>query len=263
MHYVQGLPCRACVRAAIQQTMRQLTEQSGMQLRVFAKFSSSPQVPRDGLQGRTKGDPRFKDRPERQDVKTRQAKQAAAVRRASQCGATYGCRTVLQIIDISISVRVRLLSQLNLAQRSWCSRAQLKRAHCAARGSDSMAPANIFLALLDSASIAHDVAKLEALKANAKTEDVRAPTSIKANGGTRSPTARRRRPSPRRPEPPPPPPTEKRSAPAGSWKGAARWTRRSARRNSRAAASTPQKGTTRRCSRRSWSCWGLVIKRWH
>ena len=40
-----------------------------------------------------------------------------------------------------------------------------------------MAPANIFLALLDSASIAHDVAKLEALKANAKTEDARAPTS--------------------------------------------------------------------------------------
>ena len=40
-----------------------------------------------------------------------------------------------------------------------------------------MAPANIFLALLDSASIVHDVAKLEALKANAKTEDARAPTS--------------------------------------------------------------------------------------
>ena len=40
-----------------------------------------------------------------------------------------------------------------------------------------MAPANIFLALLDSASIAHDVAKLEALKANARAEDLRAPTS--------------------------------------------------------------------------------------
>ena len=40
-----------------------------------------------------------------------------------------------------------------------------------------MAPANIFLALLDSASIAHDVAKLEALKANAKTEDARAPSA--------------------------------------------------------------------------------------
>ena len=38
-----------------------------------------------------------------------------------------------------------------------------------------MAPANIFLALLDSASIAHDVAKLEALKANAKTEDAQRP----------------------------------------------------------------------------------------
>ena len=43
-----------------------------------------------------------------------------------------------------------------------------------------MAPANIFLALLDSASIAHDVAKLEALKANAETEDVRAEKSSAA-----------------------------------------------------------------------------------
>ena len=74
-----------------------------------------------------------------------------------------------------------------------------------------MAPANIFLALLDSASIAHDVAKLEALKANAKTEDARAPTS--SAGEYRHPipygvqTAPEAAPEPE-PEAPPPPPRE-------------------------------------------------------
>ena len=69
-----------------------------------------------------------------------------------------------------------------------------------------MAPANIFLALLDSASIAHDVAKLEALKANAKTEDVRAPTS---SGEWRHPIPYGAQTAPAKaPEPPPPPPRE-------------------------------------------------------
>ena len=72
-----------------------------------------------------------------------------------------------------------------------------------------MAPANIFLALLDSASIAHDVAKLEALKANAKTEDVRAPSAGEEwrhpipYGAQTAPE-----PEPEAPAPPPPPPTE-------------------------------------------------------
>ena len=73
-----------------------------------------------------------------------------------------------------------------------------------------MAPANIFLALLDSASIAHDVAKLEALKANAKTEDVRAPTS--SAGEWRHPISYGAQtapePEPEAPAPPPPPPRE-------------------------------------------------------
>ena len=69
-----------------------------------------------------------------------------------------------------------------------------------------MAPANIFLALLDSASIAHDVAKLEALKANAKTEDARAPTS---SGEWRHPIPYGAQTAPAKaPEPPPPPPRE-------------------------------------------------------
>ena len=76
-----------------------------------------------------------------------------------------------------------------------------------------MAPANIFLALLDSASIAHDVAKLEALKANAKTEDVRAPTSIAGEWRHPVPYGAQTAPEPEAPEPkapapPPPPPTE-------------------------------------------------------
>ena len=76
-----------------------------------------------------------------------------------------------------------------------------------------MAPANIFLALLDSASIAHDVAKLEALKANAKSEDVRAPTSSADEWRHPVPYGARTAPEPEAPEPeapapPPPPPTE-------------------------------------------------------
>ena len=75
-----------------------------------------------------------------------------------------------------------------------------------------MAPANIFLALLDSASIAHDVAKLEALKANAKTEDVRAPTSSAGEWRHHIPYGAQTAPEQTAPEPeapaPPPPPTE-------------------------------------------------------
>ena len=152
-------------------------------------------------------------------------------------------------VDTSISLRVRSLSRLN-STASGAAAALLKRAHCAARV-HSMAPANIFRALLDSASIAHDVAKLEALKANAKTEGVpRAPTSSAAEWRHNIPRARRRRPNRRRPQrrrrhhhP------EKRWAPAGCWKGAARWIRRSLLLRSRAAASTRRKETTRRCSR--------------
>ena len=70
-----------------------------------------------------------------------------------------------------------------------------------------MAPANIFLALLDSASIAHDVAKLEALKANAKTEDVRAPTSSEGEYRHAIPYGAQTAPA-KAPEPPPPPPRE-------------------------------------------------------
>ena len=69
-----------------------------------------------------------------------------------------------------------------------------------------MAPANIFLALLDSSSIAHDVAKLEALKANAKTEDARAPTSNK-EWRHEIPYGAQTAPA-KAPEPPPPPPRE-------------------------------------------------------
>ena len=69
-----------------------------------------------------------------------------------------------------------------------------------------MAPANIFLALLDSASIAHDVAKLEALKANAKTEDARAPTSSEGEYRHAIPYGAQTAPAP-------PPPTETASAP--------------------------------------------------
>ena len=71
-----------------------------------------------------------------------------------------------------------------------------------------MAPANIFLALLDSASIAHDVAKLEALKANAKTEDVRAPTSSEGEYRHAIPYGAQTAPEPEAPAPPPPPPRE-------------------------------------------------------
>ena len=75
-----------------------------------------------------------------------------------------------------------------------------------------MAPANIFLALLDSASIAHDVAKLEALKANAKTEDARAPTSTSGEWRHPVPYGAQTAPEPEVPAPeappPPPPPTE-------------------------------------------------------
>ena len=70
-----------------------------------------------------------------------------------------------------------------------------------------MAPANIFLVLLDSASIAHDVAKLEALKANAKTEDVRAPTSSEGEYRHAIPYGAQTAPA-KAPEPPPPPPRE-------------------------------------------------------
>jgi hypothetical protein len=79
-----------------------------------------------------------------------------------------------------------------------------------------MAPANIFLALLDSASIAHDVAKLEALKANAKTEDVRAPTSSAGEWRHHIPYGAQTAPEQTAPEPEasaPPPPTETASAP--------------------------------------------------
>jgi hypothetical protein len=72
-----------------------------------------------------------------------------------------------------------------------------------------MAPANIFLALLDSASIAHDVAKLEALKTNAKTEDARAPTSSATEWRHEIPYGAQTAPEPEEPEapaPPPPPP---------------------------------------------------------
>ena len=80
-----------------------------------------------------------------------------------------------------------------------------------------MAPANIFLALLDSASIAHDVAKLEALKANAKTEDARAPTSTDGEWRHAIPYGAQTAPEPEAPPPPqtapakapvPPPPPE-------------------------------------------------------
>ena len=70
-----------------------------------------------------------------------------------------------------------------------------------------MAPANIFLSLLDSSSIAHDVAKLEALKANAKTEDARAPTSNKYDWRHEIPYGAQTAPA-KAPEPPPPPPRE-------------------------------------------------------
>ena len=45
-----------------------------------------------------------------------------------------------------------------------------------------MAPANIFLALLDSASIAHDVAKLEALKARSRKPKARDAIDDEAGG---------------------------------------------------------------------------------
>ena len=79
-----------------------------------------------------------------------------------------------------------------------------------------MAPANIFLALLDSASIAHDVARLEALKANAKTEDVRAPTSSEGEYRHAIPYGAQTAPEQTAPEPEasaPPPPTKTASAP--------------------------------------------------
>ena len=80
-----------------------------------------------------------------------------------------------------------------------------------------MAPANIFLALLDSASIAHDVAKLEALKANAETEDVRAEKSSAAEWRHPIPygaqTAPEAETAPAPEAPAPPPPTETASAP--------------------------------------------------
>ena len=80
-----------------------------------------------------------------------------------------------------------------------------------------MAPANIFLALLDSASIAHDVAKLEALKASAKKDVTQAPSSSAGEWrhdipyGAQTapePEAPRTAPEPEAPAPPPPPPTE-------------------------------------------------------
>ena len=82
-----------------------------------------------------------------------------------------------------------------------------------------MAPANIFLALLDSASIAHDVAKLEALKANAKTEDVRAPTSSEGEYRHAIPYGAQTAPEQTAPEPepeaPPPPPPREETVGAG------------------------------------------------
>ena len=89
-----------------------------------------------------------------------------------------------------------------------------------------MAPANIFLALLDSASIAHDVAKLEALKANAKTEDARAPTSSAGEWRHAVPYGAQTAPEPAAPEseaPPPPPPTETASAPPPTETVGAGW----------------------------------------
>ena len=71
----------------------------------------------------------------------------------------------------------------------------------------AMAPANVFLALLDSASIAHDVARLEALKANAKTADARAPTSSDGEWRHAIPYGAQTAPA-KAPEPPPPPPRE-------------------------------------------------------
>ena len=74
-----------------------------------------------------------------------------------------------------------------------------------------MAPANIFLALLDSSSIAHDVRKLEALKANAATDATQAPSSSEGEwrhtipyGAQTAPE--QTAPEPEAPAPPPPPP---------------------------------------------------------
>ena len=79
-----------------------------------------------------------------------------------------------------------------------------------------MAPANIFLALLDSASIAHDVAKLEALKANAKTEDARAPTSSEGEYRHAIPYGAQTAPEAEAPAPPPPP-TEPTDTVGAGW----------------------------------------------
>ena len=71
-----------------------------------------------------------------------------------------------------------------------------------------MAPANIFLALLDSASIAHDVARLEALKASAKKDVTQAPSSSAGEWRHEIPYGAQTAPEPEPEAPPPPPPTE-------------------------------------------------------
>ena len=84
-----------------------------------------------------------------------------------------------------------------------------------------MAPANIFLALLDSASIAHDVAKLEALKAKAKNAVTQAPSSSDGEWRHDIPYGAQTAPEQTAPEPeapaPPPPPTEPTETVGAGW----------------------------------------------
>ena len=81
-----------------------------------------------------------------------------------------------------------------------------------------MAPANIFLALLDSSSIAHDVRKLEALKANAATDATQAPSSSEGEWRHTIPYGAQTAPEQTAPEPeatPPPPPPREETVGAG------------------------------------------------
>ena len=132
------------------------------------------------------------------------------MRRArSSAQPTYGCRTVLQIVDTSISVRVQSLSRAQFAStQPWCCRAHLKRAHCAARfgqhGSSQHLPST-------SGQRIDRARRRQARSAQGQCENRRrasAHVQLAVNGGTR-PVRRadgaRARGARAAPPPPPPP----------------------------------------------------------